>query len=98
MEGPFPEGSGLSDAGVVGAGSCVEDATYSPNDEAAAAVALHSFAKRCSIGLGQAGDAKSINSLAINAGLVQSDCRSIERRRIPCVESLKIVLGFLLRF
>ena len=70
------------------------DALYSPNDEAAAAVALQSFAKRCSVGLGQADDAQSVDSLATNAGLVQADCRSVERGRILRVESLEIALGF----
>ncbi len=61
-----------------------EDPLYSPNDEAAAAIVLQSFAKQGSVALGQAYDAESIDSLAINAGLVQADCRSVECGRRLC--------------
>ncbi len=82
-------------ASVTGFGQTVGgDALYSPNDEAAAAVTLQSFAKRCSVDLGQADDTESIDSPAINAGLVQADCRSVVRGRILRVESREIPLGF----
>jgi hypothetical protein len=60
--------------------SCAQDdqeEPQSPSDEAAAAAALQSFAKLCSVGLGQADDAQSVDSLATNAGLVQADYRSV---------------------
>ena len=75
-----------------------EDPLYSPDDEAAAAIALQSFAKRGSVALGQPDDAASIDSLAINAGLVQANCRSVERGRILGVASLESARRFRLRF
>ncbi len=89
-------------AANVGAGSTrterSRDARLSLGDEAVAAVVFESCAKSRSVGPGQVDDTQSIDSLAIDNGLMYADLRSVERGRIFGVESPAIGLGVGFRF
>jgi hypothetical protein len=74
------------------------NARLSLGDEAAAAVVFESCAKSRSVGPGQVDDTQSVDSLAIDDGLMYANLRSVERGCIFGVESPEIAFGVGFRF